>query len=83
MKPVMHRAAAVGVWVVGAAPAWAQGGSDPSGVGLWTILFLGLGAVVVATQAVPALILLGSLLRSLLAPAGSAAEAAGERPSKV
>ncbi|MEW6488785.1 MAG: hypothetical protein AB1578_12845 [Thermodesulfobacteriota bacterium] len=80
MRSVRRRAAAVGVWVLGAAPAWAQGGSDATGVGLWAALFLGLGAVVVATQAVPAVILLGSLLRSLFAPA---AERAGERPSKA
>lgn len=83
MRAVRRSAAAVGVWVLGVAPAWAQGGSDATGVGLWMVLFLGLGALVVATQAVPAVILLGSLLRSLLAPAGAAAEAAGERPSKV
>lgn len=83
MGTIRRKAAAVGVWVLGAAPAWAQGGTDVTGLGLWTVLFLGLGAMVVATQAVPAVVLLGSLLRSLFAPAGGAAEAAENRQSKA
>lgn len=83
MRPVGSTAAAVGVWVLGPAPAWAQGGAEPEGVGLWAILFLGLGALVVATQVVPAVILLGALLRSLFARAGDATEAAGEGTSNA
>jgi hypothetical protein len=79
MRAIGGRAAAVGAWVLGGGPAWAATESGAAGFGLWTVVFLGFGALVVVFQAVPAVLLLGSLLRSLFGRSAVGAEVAGER----
>jgi hypothetical protein len=65
MKTRALRAAVVLTWGLGAGAAWAAGG-DTTGLSLWAFLFLGFGALIVAFQAVPAIILFGAMLRGLL-----------------
>lgn len=69
--------AMLAAWSPGAGPAWAAGVGDGS-LGLWTLLFLAFGALVIAFQAVPAVVLFGSLLRSLFLRRPAGAEAARE-----
>lgn len=51
-------------YLVIAQQALAAGGPG-EGMGFWTILFLGFGAVVILLQAVPAFLLFGSMVSSL------------------
>lgn len=72
------RSMATALCVLGAAaPALAAGG-EGEGLGLWTILFLGFGALVIAMQAVPAVVMFVSMLRGLFRAAPEEAEAAGK-----
>lgn len=66
-RAVLGRGVALGTLAV--TPALASGGGGESGLGLWAVLFLAFGAVVVLFQAVPAAVLFVSMLRSLFAPA--------------
>lgn len=60
MKTTYATTAMVGtVGVLAATPAWAAGGEP---MGLWTILLLGFGALVILLQAVPAVVLFVSML---------------------
>jgi len=54
-----------------ASPASAAASEGGEGAGMWLILFLGLGALVILFQAIPAGVMLGSMLRALFAPAES------------
>ncbi|MFU8858128.1 MAG: hypothetical protein ACNA8S_14125 [Deferrisomatales bacterium] len=79
MGRTARRAAAGGVWLLGAGPVWAAApGGETAGVGLWTVLFLAFGALIVAFQAGPAAVLLGSLLRSLFGRSALRAPASGQ-----
>lgn len=73
-----RRGAVAVAGLLGAGPALAAAEAGGGGFGLWTAVFLGFGALIVAFQAVPAALLLGSLLRSLFGRAAVRAGAAGE-----
>jgi len=77
MWTTSKRVTTAAVWALGVSPAWA-GGAGESGVGVWMVLFLAFGALVIVFQAVPAAVLFGSLLRSLFARRPVGAEAAEE-----
>ncbi|MBE0618259.1 MAG: hypothetical protein IH608_10080 [Proteobacteria bacterium] len=81
MKTTRRLGVAVAVWATGAVPAWAAAAGGEGGVGVWTLLFLAFGALVIAFQAVPAVMLFGSLLRSLFVrrPVGAGAAAQGRK----
>jgi len=72
------RAAAL-AWGLGTTPAWAAG-AEGAGLSLWTFVFLGFGALIVAFQAVPAVLLFGAMLRGLFARRAAAPETTGETP---
>lgn len=63
----MKTAAAIAATIAVAHPALAATGATPGGSGLLVGLFLALGALVVATQLIPALTLFASLVASLFA----------------
>lgn len=80
MGTTLRRVAGVAVvaaWSLGAGPAWAAGVGE-AGMGVWTVLFLAFGALVIAFQAIPAVVLFGSLLRSLFVRRPAGAEAMRE-----
>ncbi len=80
MRTRRVRAAGVLAWTIAAVPAWAGGGETP-GLSLWTFIFLGFGALIVAFQAVPAVVLFGAMLRGLFSRRAVPAETRRE-PSK-
>ncbi|MHB8765543.1 MAG: hypothetical protein ACYDA8_14580 [Deferrisomatales bacterium] len=63
MRAIGKAALAV-VMAAAAMPVWGAEGAG-AGLGLWTGLFLGFGALVVACQLVPAVVMFVSLLRGL------------------
>ena len=79
MKATTMRAAVVMAWGMGAGTAWAAGG-EATGMSLWLFLFLGFGALVVAFQAVPAVLLFGAMLRGLFGRRSEATETTSETP---
>jgi len=79
MRTRAWRAAAALTWGLCAGPAWAAGG-EGTGLSLWTFVFLGFGALIVAFQAVPALVLFGAMLRGLFGRRAAAPETTGETP---
>ncbi len=56
-----------GLGLTVANPALAAAGNE-GGIGVWLILFLALGALVIAFQAIPALVMFGSIIKALFAP---------------
>lgn len=61
----------------GAANVWAATGPEAEGSSLITKIFLGFFALIVATQLIPGLILLGSLIKSLFSKPRDAAQGKG------
>lgn len=68
-------AAVVAATVGTAAAAWAGGAGAEGAPGGWVILFLAFGALVIALQTVPAVVLLASMLRTLFTRAREGAAA--------
>ena len=62
MKIIMKILAAI---LVGATPALASGNPDRAEGSLLVLLFLGFGALIVALQLIPSLLLFGSMLKGL------------------
>jgi hypothetical protein len=63
--------------LVGAGTAFAAAGEEISGASLITKIFLGFFALIVATQLIPGLIMLGSLLKGLFGKEARSAKLGG------
>jgi hypothetical protein len=72
---------AVALSLIAASPASAAVSKAGEGAGMWLVLFLGLGAFVILLQAIPALVMLGSMLKALFAPAANSRRAGSEARS--
>lgn len=56
---------AIALLAIATSLAPAGGGGETMGSGLWVILFLGLGALIVIFQLIPSLVLFGSMMKGL------------------
>ena len=81
MKTTYAAKAMVGmVGVLAATPAWAAAGEP---MGLWTVLLLGFGALVILLQAVPAVVLFVSMLATVFTRSTAQAPATqGREPTR-
>ncbi len=61
----------------GAANVWAAAGTEGDGTSLITKIFLGFFALIIATQLIPGLILLGSLVKSMFSKPRDATQGKG------
>jgi hypothetical protein len=59
--------------------ALAFGGPETADTDLWTILFIGFGALIIACQLVPGVILFGSALKTLFRKVGNEATPAAHK----
>jgi len=82
MRARVRRAAIMVAWGLGTGTAWAAGG-EATGMSLWLFLFLGFGALVVAFQAVPAVVLFGAMLRGLFGRRSAVTETTTEPPKGI
>lgn len=62
----------LGVLMVSTTPVLASGGPEAEGIGILLPLFLGFGALIVACQLIPGLVLFFSILRALFVRTKSA-----------
>lgn len=63
MKHTMTTLGALMTWTT---PVWATGGMETEGTGLITILFIVFGTLIVVGQLIPALVILGGMVKGLL-----------------
>lgn len=69
MRATRSWAYTVGIMGLAAArPAMAAAPESAEGIGLWAVVFLAFAALVIGFQAIPALVLFGSMLKALFAP---------------
>jgi hypothetical protein len=76
MKSILSNSAAIIFMIAGS--AFADNGAGAAENGWLWMLFLGFGALIVAFQLVPSMILFGAMLKGIFSPAANDSATAGE-----